>query len=246
MRGRAAAAMLVAAGLVLGALLALAACGGPAPTSTPPTSTAPTAFPTPAPTAASAAGTTGAITIVAMGDSLTEGLGVDMSDAYPAQLERKLKAAGYDVTVVNAGVSGETSSGALSRVDWVLKQHSAIVILATGGNDGLRGIDPEVTAQNIDQIAEKLQGGGAVVVLAGMEMVQNMGKQYTGEFRAIYPAIAKQRGTVFMPFLLEDVAGDPKLNQADTIHPTAQGYTIVADNLFPYVVQAIKQVAARQ
>lgn len=179
-----------------------------------------------------------------MGDSLTEGLGVDPADAYPAQLERRLQESGYEVTVVNAGVSGETSSGALSRVDWVLRQKPDIVILATGGNDGLGGLDPALTQDNIDRIVQKIQASGAVVVLAGMEMVQNMGAQFTSDFRAIYPEIAQRRSLILMPFLLEGVATDPDLNQGDFIHPTAKGYTIVADNLYPYVLQAIEQVQA--
>ena len=201
----------------------------------------PTPTPSPVPNTPTPAEHTG-ILIVAMGDSLTEGLGVDTADAYPAQLERKLRAGGYDVTVVNAGVSGETSSGALSRVDWVLRQKPDIVILATGGNDGLRGVETSVTEKNIDQIVQKTQGSGAVVVLAGMEMVQNMGTQYTSDFRAIYPEIAKQHNLILMPFFLEGVAAHPELNQADTIHPTAEGYKIVVDHLYPYVVQAIGQV----
>jgi acyl-CoA thioesterase-1 len=212
------------------ALAFLAACGGPPPT--------PTALPpTPTPPAG--------LLIVAMGDSLTEGLGVEMADAYPAQLERKLRDAGYDASVVNAGVSGETSSGALSRVDWVLRQKPDIVILATGGNDGLRGIDPALTARNIDQIVEKLQAAGAVVVLPGMEMVQNMGAEYTEKFHAIYPDVAGRRGAILMPFFLEGVATNPTLNQADFIHPNAAGYTVVVDNLYPYVVQALEQHLAQ-
>ena len=201
----------------------------------------PTPMPTQVPATATPAAHKG-ILIVAMGDSLTEGLGVDAADAYPAQLERKLRAGGYDVTVVNAGVSGETSSGARSRVDWVLRQQPDIVILATGGNDGLRGVEPALTEKNIDQIVQRIQDSGAVVVLGGMEMVQNMGTQYTGDFRAIYPEIAKRHNLVLMPFFLEGVAGHPELNQADTIHPTAEGYKIVVDNLYPFVVQAIGQV----
>jgi acyl-CoA thioesterase-1 len=221
--------------LLLPACLLLTACGA--------------AQPIPTPTTAQVTPTTLAerqgLLIVAMGDSLTEGMGVDPIEAYPAQLERKLRAAGYEVTVANAGVSGETSSGALSRVDWVLRQQPDIVILATGGNDGLRGIEPSVTAENIDQIVQKVQASGAVVVLAGMEMVQNMGAEFTSEFRALYPAIAERRETILIPFLLEGVATDPHLNQPDFIHPTAAGYTIVVENLYPYVVQAIEQVGAQ-
>lgn len=223
--------------LVLVLLLA-GGCGAAKPTPTP----APTAPPVTQTPATATPAAHGGILIVAMGDSLTEGLGVDTADAYPAQLERKLRAGGYDATVVNAGVSGETSSGALSRVEWVLRQQPDIVILATGGNDGLRGVEPSLTQKNIDQIVQKIQDSGAVVVLAGMEMVQNMGTQYTNDFRAIYPEIAKQHNLILMPFLLEGVAAHPELNQADTIHPTAEGYTIVVDNLYPYVVQAIGQV----
>lgn len=223
--------------LVLVLLLA-GGCGAAKPTPTP----APTAPPATQALAPATPAAHSGILIVAMGDSLTEGLGVDTADAYPAQLERKLRAGGYDVTVVNAGVSGETSSGALSRVDWVLRQQPDIVILATGGNDGLRGVETSVTDKNIDQIVQKIRDSGAVVVLGGMEMVQNMGTQYTSDFRAIYPAIAKRHDLILMPFLLEGVAGHPELNQADTIHPTAEGYTIVVDNLYPYVVQAIERV----
>lgn len=216
---------------VLSGMLLIAACGG----STAPPAATPVPSPVPSPTQAG-------LLIIAMGDSLTEGLGVNMDRAYPAQLEQKLRDSGYAVTVVNAGVSGETSSGALARADWVLRQKPDIVILATGGNDGLRGIDPALTAQNIDQLVAKIQATGAVVVLPGMEMVQNMGEEYTSKFRAIYPEIATRRKAILMPFFLEGVAGDPKLNQADFIHPTAEGYAIVVNNLYPYVVQAIEQV----
>lgn len=205
--------------------LLLAACGGastPTPTPLPPT---PTASPD--------------LRIVAVGDSLTEGLGVAPEDAYPAQLERALVAAGHDAEVVNAGVSGETSSGTLARIDWVLRQQPDVVILATGGNDGLRGLDPELTERNLDALVEKIQASGAVVVLAGMEMVRNMGADYTARFRAVYPAVAARQGVIFMPFLLQDVAARPELNQPDFIHPTAAGYAIVVKNLLPYVEEAL-------
>jgi acyl-CoA thioesterase-1 len=224
--------------VAVGALaLLVAACGGAAPT--------PTLEPTPVtapPTAADPVPTSSALLIVAMGDSLTEGLGVEPAEAYPAQLEQRLRSDGYDVTVVNAGVSGETSSGARSRAEWVLRQQPDIVILATGGNDGLRGVEPTVTQDNIDQIVQTIEESGAVVVLAGMEMVQNMGAQFTSDFRAIYPEIAARHDVILMPFLLEGVAANPDLNQPDFIHPTAEGYRIVVDNLYPYVLQAIEQV----
>jgi acyl-CoA thioesterase-1 len=184
---------------------------------------------------------------LAFGDSLTEGMGVDPNDAYPAQLERALQAAGYEgASVVNAGVSGDTSSGALSRVDWVMQQEPDIVILAIGGNDGLRGIDPEVTAGNLDLLVQKIQAKGAVVVLPGMEMVQNMGQEYTSQFRALYPAVATRHKAILMPFFLQDVAANPKLNQPDFIHPTAEGYAVIVANLLPYVEQAIAEAQQRR
>ncbi|MEZ4865180.1 MAG: arylesterase [Caldilineaceae bacterium] len=177
--------------------------------------------------------------IVAMGDSLTEGLGVDPEEAYPAQLEQKLHADGYNYTVINAGVSGETSSGALARVDWVLTLKPDIVILATGGNDSLRAIDPALTQANLEKLVERFQQAHVVVVLAGMQTVQNLGESYTNAFRAIYPAVAAKYDLILIPFLLEGVAGDPKLNQDDFIHPTAAGYAIVVNTLYPYVLKAL-------
>ncbi|MFN8439415.1 MAG: arylesterase [Caldilineaceae bacterium] len=211
--------------LILFTLL-LAACGGAEPT------------PTPQPIAATA--TPSEPIIVAMGDSLTEGLGVDPDQAYPAQLERKLHADGYQYTVVNAGVSGETSTGALERVNWVIKLKPQIVILATGGNDSLRGIDTNVTKSNIDKIVKAFKAEKIVVVLAGMQTVQNMGPEYTSAFQAIYPAVAKENDLILIPFFLEGVGGKPELNQADSIHPTAQGYTVVVETIYPYVLDAIK------
>ena len=194
--------------------------------------------PTPAPTATAAP----TLKILAVGDSLTEGFGVPSADAYPAQLERALVTAGHAVTVVNAGVSGETSSGTRQRIDWLLQQQPDIVILAIGGNDGLRGIDPALTEQNIEEIVRRSQASGAVVVLPGMEMVRNLGSEYTDQFRAIYPAVAERTGAILMPFFLEGVAADPALNQPDFIHPTAEGYAVVVEQILPYVEQAITEV----
>ncbi len=183
--------------------------------------------------------------IVCMGDSLTAGYRVDENDAYPALLAAKLAHDGFSYEVVNAGVSGETSSGALSRLDWVLTLAPDIVILETGANDGLRGVDPALTRNNIDAIVTRLKSEGIVVVLAGMEMVRNLGPVFTEAFRAIYPEIAEAHDVILMPFFLEGVAGNPKLNQPDGIHPTAEGYRIVAANLYPYVRQAITRFEKR-
>jgi acyl-CoA thioesterase-1 len=179
-------------------------------------------------------------TIVAVGDSLTAGQGVPETDAYPARLERKLNEAGYKWRVVNAGISGETSTGTLARMDWILKLQPDIVILETGANDGLRGQDPELTHRNIDRIVTTLQSKKVVVVLAGMQMLTNMGSPYREKFVAIYPRVAKERKLILVPFFLDKVAGEENLNLSDGIHPNPQGYAIVTDTLYPYVVQAIK------
>jgi len=179
-------------------------------------------------------------TIVAMGDSLTEGYGLPRDRAYPALLEEKLQAEGFDFQVVNAGISGETSSGTRSRTEWMLTLKPDIVILETGANDGLRGVDPEVTRENIAEIIRILQKNGVVVVLAGMRMVRNLGREYTGAFAEIYPALAEQFDIIFIPFFLEGVAGDPALNQEDSIHPNADGYRVLVDHVYPEVVKAIR------
>ena len=180
-------------------------------------------------------------TIVAMGDSLTEGFGVSEDEAYPALLEYHLRSAGYRFRVINTGVSGETSSGALSRISWMLKLKPDIVILETGANDGLRGVDPAVTEENISKILGILAEHDVTVVLAGMRMVVNLGKPYTDAFEGIYPALAKRFGVVYMPFFLENIAGDPSLNLGDGIHPNPAGYKIIAENILPYVRAAIEK-----
>ena len=184
-------------------------------------------------------------TIVAFGDSLTAGYGVAEPDSYPAQLQRKLHQAGYQWTVINAGISGETSSGALARVDWIMKLKPDIVILETGANDGLRGQDPDLTRKNIDKIVSSLQGKGVVVVLAGMRMLRNLGPAYTKKFNAVYPRVAKERKVTFIPFFLDKVAGNENLNLSDGVHPTGKGYAIVTENAYPYLLQAIKQTGKR-
>jgi acyl-CoA thioesterase I len=178
-------------------------------------------------------------TIVAVGDSLTAGLGVNEEEAYPAQLEKKLRAAGYDWKVVNAGISGETSSGTLSRINWVMKLRPDIVILETGANDGLRGIDPAVTRKNIDETIRILKQQNVTVVLAGMQMVRNLGPEFTKGFADIYPSLARKHGLILVPFFLQGVAGDPSLNRPDGIHPTAEGYRIIMERIYPFVRKAI-------
>jgi len=180
-------------------------------------------------------------TIVAVGDSLTAGHGLDESESYPALLEEKLQAAGYKYRVVNAGVSGETSSGTLSRMEWILTLEPDIVILETGANDGLRGVDPQVAEKNIRQILQILQEKDVMVVLAGMKIVWNMGPEYVAEFNRIYPELAEDFDVVFLPFFLEGVAMQRQLNLGDGIHPNSQGYKKIAENIYPYVLEAIER-----
>lgn len=184
-------------------------------------------------------------TIVAVGDSLTAGQGVAEEESYPAQLEKKLQADGYNYTVVNAGVSAETSSGTLARLSWILTMKPDIVILETGANDGLRGIDPQVAEKNIRQILEALQDKDVVVLLAGMKMVMNLGPIYVSRFNGVYPKLAGEFDPVFYPFFLDGVAMKSELNQADGIHPNAEGYRVITENIYPFVLEAIKRREGR-
>jgi acyl-CoA thioesterase I len=179
--------------------------------------------------------------IAAVGDSLTAGYGLDESEAYPALLEKRLQAAGYDFKVINAGISGETTSGTRSRINWVLKLNPDIVILETGANDGLRGIDPVLVKKNLTAIIAALKAAEVTVILAGMQMVYNLGPKYRRAFNNVYPAVARTHGLILMPFFLKDVAGIPNLNQTDGIHPTPDGYHKIVDNIWPYVLNAIKR-----
>ena len=171
--------------------------------------------------------------IVAFGDSLTAGLGVRQDESYPARLQRKLDAAGYAYRVVNAGVSGETTAGGARRVSWVLKNKPTIVILELGGNDGLRGLSLQETKANLERIIQQLQQASVTVVLAGMKLPPNYGKDYTDGFESLYRALAKQYRLILIPFFLDGVAGSSSLNQADGIHPTGEGYRIIVERIFP-------------
>lgn len=184
------------------------------------------------PHAAAAAGETPLKTIVAFGDSLTAGLGVPLERAYPAQLAQRLTRDGYAYRVVNAGVSGDTTAGGVRRVNWVLQSRPAVVIVALGANDGLRGLKLAETRRNLEAIIERLQQASAVVVLAGMKLPPNYGADYTEGFEALFPALAKRYGLPLIPFLLEGVAAQPTLNQADGIHPTEEGYRLVTETVY--------------
>jgi len=178
-------------------------------------------------------------TIVAVGDSLTEGLGVAEEFAYPALLAKKLQDQGYRYRVINAGISGETSSGTLSRIKWVMSLKPDIVILVIGANDGFRGIDPGLIESNIRRIIEALKSDNVFVVLGGMQIVQNLGQDYTSAFAAVYPKVAESENVILIPFFLDGVAADPALNQSDGIHPTAEGYHKIVNHIYPYVKRAI-------
>ena len=170
--------------------------------------------------------------ILFLGTSLTAGYGLpDPAQAYPALIQAKLDAAGLPYRAVNAGVSGETSAGALRRLDWLLRTRVDVLVLETGANDGLRGQDPEATRSNIQAIFDRLrrQSPPPRLVLAGMEALPNYGPEYGRRFHALFPELAKKNGAVLIPFLLEGVAGIPSLNQPDGIHPTAEGQRRVAE-----------------
>jgi len=173
--------------------------------------------------------------IVALGDSLTAGWGVAADEAYPARLEMRLRREGYPYRVVNAGVSGDTTAGGLRRVDWVLRASPEIVIVALGANDGLRGQSPQAMRANLAAIVARLQTAGSRILLAGMRMPPNYGAEFTTEFQAVFPAVARSAKVALMPFLLDGVAAEPRLNQPDGIHPTAAGHQVIADRLWPYL-----------
>jgi acyl-CoA thioesterase I len=170
--------------------------------------------------------------IAVLGDSLTAGLGVAKAASYPSLLQQRLDADGLDFEVVNAGVSGDTSAGGLARLDWTLEGDVRVLIVALGGNDGLRGLPAEELQRNLSQIIERAQARGITVILAGMEAPPNYGRDYIVSFHKVYPAIAAKYRVAFVPFLLQGVAGDEALNQRDGIHPTAAGARIVADHVW--------------
>ena len=179
--------------------------------------------------------------IVALGDSITSGLGVTADEAYPALLEARLRREGYAYRVVNAGVSGDTTAGGLRRVDWILRAEPEIVILALGANDGLRGQRPETTRANLETIVGRLRAAGTRVLLAGMRAPPNYGEAFTREFAAVFPAVARRLNVALVPFLLDGVAADPRLNQPDGIHPNAAGHRMIAERLWPHLRPLLKK-----
>jgi acyl-CoA thioesterase-1 len=180
--------------------------------------------------------------IVALGDSLTAGLGLPQDQAFPAQLEAALKARGKNVTVVNAGVSGDTAVAALKRLDWALPEDASAVIVELGGNDALQGIPPEGTKQALAAIIEKVKARGLPILLAGQEAPRNMGKDYVEAFRAVYADLAERYDVIFYPFFLDGVALNNGLMQADGIHPNARGVAVIVENMLPKVEELLARV----
>lgn len=170
--------------------------------------------------------------ILFFGDSITAGHGIEEQQAYPALIQQKIDSLGWDYKVVNGGLSGETSAGGLRRIDWMLRQPVDVFVLELGGNDGLRGIDLDVTKNNLQKIIDKVDKTypEALIVLAGMQVPPNLGPDYTQKFRTMYPDLAEKNDISLIPFLLEGVGGNEKLNQSDGIHPTAKGHKVLAEN----------------
>lgn len=226
-------------------LATTAACSTPAsdtarpPAATEPASVAPAANAPPNPTISSTP------RIVFLGDSLTAGLGVSSSEAYPAVVGERLKHAGRDFEIVNAGVSGDTSAGGLRRLDWSLQGNVRVLVVALGGNDGLRGLPVEELRQNLATIIERAQRRGIRVVLAGMEAPPNFGDVYTRRFRDVYAELARTYHVDFIPFFLADVAGRPALNQPDGIHPTAEGHRLIAARMLKAIEPLLNESSTR-
>lgn len=180
--------------------------------------------------------------VVFLGDSLTAGLGLDEDQAYPAVLKRELEEEGVPVRVLNAGVSGDTTAGGLSRIGWLLGQKPDVVVVALGGNDGLRALPVDQAEKNLREIIRRSQAAGARVLLLGMRMPPNYGPEYTQSFEGMYTAIAKDMNVPLVPFFLEGVGGERSLNQADGIHPTAKGQEILAKNVRPYLEEVLRDM----
>ncbi len=187
------------------------------------------------------------IRILAFGDSLTAGYGLeDGRQAFPYQLQRALQAKKYDVMILQGGVSGDTTSGGVSRLNWSLASKPDAVILELGANDGLRAVDPALTEKNLRTIVTRLQQAGLPVLLTGMLAPPNLGRDFGQRYKAAFERVAKETGVLFYPFFLEEVAAVPDLNQADGLHPTEEGVAIVVKNILPSVEKLIAQVKDKQ
>jgi acyl-CoA thioesterase-1 len=179
--------------------------------------------------------------ILFFGNSLTAGYGIDPEESFAGRIQTRLDSLKKEFRVINGGLSGETTAGGLSRLDWFLEEEPYLFVLELGGNDGLRGIALTETKKNLLAIVDKVQAKypNTKIILAGMQIPPNMGQEYTEEFKAIYPAVAKEKNIELIPFLLEGVAGNPDLNLPDGIHPTAEGHRLVMETLWPYISKAL-------
>ena len=224
---------------VASAVGSLSACGGEqaapsgAGTSAPATETAPNT-----PTASRPR-------VVVLGDSLTAGLGIPTDEAYPAVLQQKIDAAGLPYQVVNAGVSGDTSAGGVRRLDWALDGDVRVLILALGANDGLRGLPVDRMKENLETIIERAKARQISIVLAGMEAPPNFGPEYTAAFRGAFRDLAREHDLPFIPFLLERVAGESRLNQGDGIHPNTEGARVIADSVWQTLHPILSEMSSR-
>ena len=182
------------------------------------------------------------IRLVVLGDSLTAGLGLPPGKAFPDRLQAALRARGWDVDVLNAGVSGDTAADGLARYDWAVPANADALIVELGANDMLRGLEPEATKKALSAILDKAHAARLPTLIAGMRAAPNLGAEYDRAFDAIYPALAKDHDVALYPFFLDGVAGDPKLNQADGMHPTAEGVDAIVERIAPSVEKILKQV----
>lgn len=182
------------------------------------------------------------IRILAFGASIVAGYGLEAADSLPVQLEAALRARGIDATVINGGVSGETSAGGLARLDWSLVDNPDLVIVDLGGNDALRGVDPKTTEANLDAVVTRLRAQKRGVLIAGMLAPPNLGADYAAAFDAVFAAVAKRHDVTLYPFILDGVVMDPTLNQADGIHPNAAGVKVIVERMLPSVLQAIERL----
>lgn len=182
--------------------------------------------------------------VMVLGDSLAAGYGVERSEAFPALLENRARQKGWNVKVVNAGVSGDTTAGGRGRIDWLLNQRVDVLIIELGGNDGLRGIEPAATRANLQAIIDtaKARKPGIKIVVSGMQMPPNLGPDYRSAFEATFPEVAAENDALLIPHLLENVGGFPELNQPDRIHPTPEGHRVIADNVWEVLEPLLREL----
>jgi acyl-CoA thioesterase-1 len=217
--------------IALLAVVLVVGCGGSTADAPAVTRHVPPASPTPSPEHR----------VVVLGDSLAAGLGLPEADAFPAVVEARLRDCGFDVEVVNAGVSGDTSAGGLARLDWVLQQPADVLVVELGGNDALRGQPVEATAANLREIVRRGRAAGARVVLLGMDVPTNYGADYASAFAAIYSRVADDEGAVLVPGFVREVGSDPDLLQPDGLHPTAEGQRQLAERLLPALLETLEK-----